>query len=388
MIPFRYNLRSLTVRKATTLATALGIALVVFVLASALMLSNGIRETLGRSGRADNAIVLKRGSDSELGSSLEQAQVGLIAAQPGVKKDASGQPLGVGELVVNIALPRPNSDAIGNVQIRGVPGSALAFRPEVKLIDGRAAKAGTDEAIIGKQVRGRFEGLELGQTFEMRKHRPVTIVGVFEDGGSSFESEVWADLDTVRSSFGRDGLVSSVRVRLESPDRFDALAAAIAAQPQLGLEAKREPAFYEEQSADLSAFIRVMGVLITVFFSLGAMIGAMITMYASVANRQKEIGTLRALGFLQRNILTSFLLESMVLALVGGLVGIGGAVAMKFVKFSMLNPASFSEMVFSFTPTPGILLFSVLFAGITGLVGGFFPAFRAARVSVLEALKG
>jgi putative ABC transport system permease protein len=198
---------------------------------------------------------------------------------------------------------------------------------------------------------------------------------------------VWVDRETLRAAFGREGIVSSVRVHLESPASFDAFKMGVESEKRLGLQAMRETDFFERQSEGTSKFVGILGTLIAVFFSIGAMIGAMITMYAAVANRQREIGTLRALGFSRRSILGSFLIESVVLALVGGLVGTAASIGMGFVKFSMMNFASWSEMVFIFDPTPGILGFAIGFAGLMGLVGGFFPAVRAARVSPVAAMR-
>src|SRR5688500_15152180 len=220
--------------------------------------------------------------------------------------------------------------------------------------------------------------MTIGDKFELKKNRPVNVVGVFEAGGSSFESEVWVNLETARSSFGREGLVSSVTVQLESPAKFDAFKAMIETDKQLLLEARRETKYYEDQSQGTALFISIMGIIITVFCFAGATLGAMNTMFAAVAQRRREVGTLRALGFSRFAILTSFLLEAFLLALLGGAIGAVLASLMSFVKFSMMNFATWSEVVFSFTPTPQILLASVLAGGIMGVLGGFMPALRAA----------
>jgi putative ABC transport system permease protein len=389
MIPISYNVRSLAVRRTTTVATALGIALVVFVLASSLMLGSGIEKTMGRSGRPDHAFVLRKGSDAELSSSIENRLVSLIMAAPGVAKDGSGAPLGSGEVTVVITLDKVGTDnQVSNVQVRGVTEASFALRPEIRIVEGRPARPGTDEVIVGRAIRGRFKGVELQGSFDLKKNRPMTVVGVFESGGSSFESEVWADIDTVRTSFGREGLVSSVTVKLESKLKYDAFAAAVGTDKQLGLEAMRESVYYEKQSEDTQKFVTYLGVVIAVLFSAGAMIGAMITMYAAVSQRRREVGTLRALGFSRASILISFVLEAVLLALAGGLFGVLAAMAMSFVKFSMMNFATFSEVVFSFDPTFEILGTSLLFGGVMGLVGGLLPAIRAARTSPIEAMRG
>ena len=387
MIPVRYNVRSLAVRKSTTLATALGVALVVFVLASALMLSAGVKKTLSASGREDIAIVLRKGSNAELGSAVEDSSVSTNLAQPGIRMEGS-RPLGASEVVVVLALPKVGVKGLTNVSVRGVTEASYSLRPNVHVVRGRPARPGSDEVVIGQRIAGRFEGVDLGQKFELRKNRPVTVVGVFADGGSSYESEAWCDLETLRSAFGREGAVSSVRVRLDSPSKLDLFRAAVEQDKRLGLEVKRETTYYEQQSEDLAKFIGILGTLIAVFFSIGAMIGAMITMYAAVANRQREIGTLRALGFSRFSILTSFLIEAILLALVGGAIGAAASMAMGLVTFSMVNFSSWSEMVFSFDPTPRTIGTALFFAIGMGLVGGFFPALRASRVSPIAAMRG
>jgi putative ABC transport system permease protein len=388
MVPISYNLRSMMVRRATTLASVLGIGLVVFVLAAALMLSNGIKETLGKSGKGDIAIVMRKGSDAEMGSSIEAPTMALILSAPGVKRDEKGAALGIGEVLVVVTMDKIGVDGVSNVQVRGVPDNVTQFRKGVKIVEGRAAQPGTDEVIVGKGIRGRFKGLDLGQSFELRKNRPVRIVGVFTHEGSSHESEVWADIDTVRAAFGRPGLFSAVRVQLDSPTKFEAFEAVVEQDKQLGLDALREDRYYEKQSEGTSMFVTSLGIVIAVIFSIGAMIGAMITMYASIASRGREIGTLRALGFSRHGILMSFLIESLSLSLCGGVLGVIGALFLGTVKFSMMNFASWSEIVFSFTPTPTILLTALFFSGLMGLCGGFFPALQAARISPVRAMRG
>lgn len=388
MIPIAYNVRNLAVRKATTAATAGGLALVVFVFASVLMLSNGIEKTLGRSAAPGVAIVLRKGSDAEISSTLDKEASNLVLSAKEVARLPDGTAAGVGELVVVILKHKLGTDGFSNVQVRGVQEGSMAFRPTMKIVDGRVPQPGTDEVMVGRAIRGRFEGLDLGQTFELKKNRPAKVVGVFEDGGSSLESEVWVDLDTLRATFGRPGLFSSVRVRLESPSKLDAFKAGVESNRQLQLQVMSETAFVEKQSQGMSLFVKALGFLIAVFFSVGAMIGAMITMHAAIASRQREIGTLRALGFARRTILASFLVESMVLAVIGGALGAVASLGMSFVRFSTMNPATWSELVFSFEPTPGILLASMIVSAVMGLLGGFLPAIRAARMSPVLAMRG
>lgn len=388
MIPIAYNVRSLFVRKATTIATVFGVALVVFVLAASQMLAQGIRRTMGNSGDAESAIVLRKGSDAELSSNLEINLVSLIKAAPGVKVGDGGSPIAAGEVVVVIAPQLADEPGqVANVLVRGVTAEVYALRPQVHIVEGRAAKPGTNEVVIGKRLRGKFVGMELGATFELNKNRPATVVGVFESGGSSFESEVWTDVDTARAAFGRNGIVSSVTVRLASAASYDVFAAEVEHDKQLGLKVQRESDYYEKQSEGTSKFISFLGSAIVFFFSVGAMIGAAITMYAAVANRRREIGTLRALGFSGTQVLISFLLEAFLLALLGGAVGVVASLSMMWVEFTMMNFATWSEVVFNFVPTVKIIVTALLAGGLMGILGGFLPAVRAARTSPLVAMR-
>jgi len=389
MIPLSYNLRSLTNRGATTAASVLGIALVVFVLASTLMLGEGVRETIGRNGGRDVAVVMRKGSDNELSSTIDQNKVGVILSAPGVKMGSDAQPLGVGEIAMIISLvPHAAPEGVSNVQVRGVDANITRFRPKVKITEGRMFTAGADEAVVGKAIAGRFEHLDVGDTIEPKKNRPLKIVGVFDDGGSAMESEVWADVDTTRALFGREGMVSTVRAKLDSPGAFDAFEAAVEGDKNLGLEAMTEKQWNDKQSQFLSIFINALGIVISFFFAMGASIGAMITMYSSIASRGREIGTLRAMGFPRRYILLSFVFESLMISAIGGVIGSIAALGMSSVKFSMLNFATFSEMVFQFRPTPTVFVIANSAALGMGLFGGLLPAIRAARVSAVEAMRG
>ena len=387
MIPITYNLRNLAVRTTTTAAAGFGMALVVFVVAAVTMLNNGIKKTLGRTADPRSAIVIRKGSDNELQSSIDEPNVGLVLATPGVGRAADGAPEGVAELLVVILLDKLGTDGFSNVQVRGVPDNVLKYRSHATLIAGRAPQPGTDEVIVGRGIRGRFKGVELGQSFELKKNSQVNVVGIFEDSASSFESEIWADLNTVRTAFGREGLVSSVRVRLETPTKFDGFKASIEQNRQLGLEAQREGEYYEKQSQGLSIFITLLGAVIAFFFFVGAVLGACITMYASVSNRQREIGTLRALGFSRRSIIVSFVFESVLLALAGGFLGGLASMLLGFVKFSMMNFQSWAEIVIAFEPDFVTIAVAIVVACAMGVLGGFFPAVRAARMSPVEAMR-
>jgi putative ABC transport system permease protein len=387
MVPIRYNLRSLTVRKTSNILAVLGIALVVFVLAAALMLSAGIKKTLATSGQDGVAIVIRKGSEAELASSIEDPMVGLVSSQPGVAL-SNGRPISVAETVLVIALEKIGAAGLTNIQVRGVrPEGKLLGRP-VRIIKGREAKPGSDEVIIGKRLDGRFRGLEMGKTFEMRRNRPATVVGVFSADGASYESEVWADADTLRSAFGREGIVSSIRVRLASPGAFEAFRTSVEQDKRMGFEAISERKYYERLSEGTSLFVTALGSVIAFFCSLGAMIGAMITMYGAVSNRTREIGTLRALGFGRGQVLLSFMIESLILSAVGGLIGCVGAITIGSFEISMMNFQSWSEIVFRLDPTPQALGIALVCAGSMGIFGGLLPAVRAARTSPLSAMRG
>jgi putative ABC transport system permease protein len=390
VVPISYNVRSMLVRKATTIATALGVGLVVFVYAAAQMLSSGVTKTMVTAGRPDNAIVLRKGSDTEMASSIELPTVNLILAAPGVKRDSAGNALGSGEIVVVIAQDKIGAEPgqVSNVLVRGVGEQALQVHPEVRVVQGRPPQPGTDEVMIGRGLVGRFAGMQIDSSFELKKNRPVKVVGIFEAGGASFESEVWAGIDTARSSFGREGLVNSVAVRLDSPAKFDAFKAAMESEKRLQLDAFVETRYYEKQSENLSDFVRILGGTVSFFFGFGAILGAIITMHAAVAQRQREIGTLRALGFSRGSILFSFLLEATILALAGGLIGVAAALAFGARKISMVNWSTWSEVTFTFDADPVLLLKALLVGALMGIIGGAFPAIRAARISPVQAMRG
>ncbi len=388
MIPVNYNFRNLYVRRVTTIAAATGVALVVFVLAATLMLTEGLRRALDDSGKADNAIVLRKGSDSEMPSSIDDPTVSLVKGAPGIAKSADGQPLVIAESVVVLFYDLANGEGKSNAALRGVPADVLAFRPEVKIEEGKMATPGSDELVVGKKLVGRFKDMEIGKTVELRKGRIGKIVGIFGSDGSSYESEIWGDLDFVRGSFGRDGVVQSIRAKLTSSAAYEGFEAFVEQDKRLGLEAMGEPEYYRKQSEGTSIFINALGFIIALFFSIGAMLGAMITMYGAVAHRRREIGVLRALGFSQLAIMTSFLFESVMLSLLGGLIGAAASLALGLVKFSMMNFATFSEIVFQFRPTGEIIATALIFGGVMGIIGGFLPAVRAARTPPIEAMKG
>jgi ABC-type lipoprotein release transport system permease subunit len=284
-----------------------------------------------------------------------------------------------------MALPRRGKGQVSNLSVRGVGRAALAVRPQVHIAEGRMFRPGSSEIVIGKALAGRFEGVALGSSIRFAQ-RDWQVVGRFDAGGSGFDSEIWGDATQLMQAFRRDAF-SSVVVRLTDRSLFSQLKARLEADPRLTIDAKRERIFYEEQSRLLSGFIRIIGVALSAMFSLGAVFGATITMYAAVASRQKEIGALRALGFRRASILWAFLAEAMFLGISGWVVGLALASLTMLVRVTTLNWASLSELAFSFVLTPSIALQSLLFALAMGFLGGFLPAVRAARLKIVDALR-
>ena len=388
-IPLAYSLRNLAARKLTTALTAGGMALVVFVFATVLMLDAGLKKTLVDTGMPDNVVVIRRAAGTEVQSGVERVQAAIVESLPQVALGAGGLRLVSKETVVLISLNKRVADGApakpANVIIRGLSPVGLALRPQVKLLGGRMFRPGSNEIITGQAIAQRFNGAGLGETLRFGA-RDWVVVGVFEAGGSGFDSEVWGDADQLMQAFRRP-VFSSLIFRLNDPGAFAAVKETIESDPRLTLEAKREAQFYADQSEALSKFISILGITLSVIFSIGAIIGAMITMYAAVANRTGEIGTLRALGFNRRAILGAFLVESLGLALLGGLVGLALASTLQLFTISTMNWQSFAELAFTFSLDGGIVIKSLVFALVMGLLGGFLPAFRAARMNIVEALR-
>jgi len=380
-----YSLRNLRVRKLTTALTAGGMALVVFVYTAVLMLDSGLKQTLVATGGASNVIVVRRSAEVEIQSLVDRAQARIIESQPEVLRGETGSPLVSKELVVLVSLPKRGDDQSSNVMIRGVGPAALAVRPQVRITAGRMFRPGSTEILVGSGLAGRFDGLEIGASIRFAQ-RDWQVVGTFEAGGSGFDSEVWGESDQLMQSFRRNSY-SSVVVQLADQRAFDAIKKRLEADPRLTVDAQRERVFYELQSKLMSDFIRIIGITLSAMFSLGAVFGATITMYAAVASRTREIGTLRALGFRRAGILAAFLSEAMFLGLVGWAVGMSLASLMLLVKISTMNWSSLSELAFRFVLTPGIVLQSLVFALAMGYIGGFLPAIRAARLKIVDALR-
>jgi ABC-type antimicrobial peptide transport system permease subunit len=384
-IPLAYSVRNLWTRKLTTLLTAGGMALVVFVYAAVLMLDAGLKATLVGTGEPDNIVVTRRPSGTEVQSRVDRRQIAIVESQPEIAAGADGEKLASREVVVLIALPKRDTDLPTNVTIRGVGPHALELRPQVRLVEGRLPRLGVAEVMVGSSVAKRFDGAELGASLRFGG-RDWTVVGVFDAGGSGFDSEIWGDGEQLMQAFRRE-TYSSVVARLVDVGAFEAIKTRLESDPRMTVEVKPERLFYEEQSRALSNFINYLGLTLSVIFSLGATIGAMITMYAAVANRTREIGTLRALGFRRNGILGAFLLEALALALVGWAIGLALASMMQLVQISTLNFQSFSELAFRFTLTPRIVLQSLGFALAMGLLGGVLPALRAARMHIVDSLR-
>jgi putative ABC transport system permease protein len=384
-IPLSYSYRNLLARRLTTFLTAAGMALVVFVFAAVLMLSEGLRRTLVATGSYDNVVVLRAGSESEVQSAIDRTQAGIINAQPEVALDQEGRRLVADEAIVLINLPRRLSGQPGNVIIRGVQPVSPELRREVHLAAGRFLRPGSNEIVAGIQIAKRYQGAGLGETlrFAMRQWR---VVGIMDAGNTGFSSELWGDVETLLAAFRRTSF-SSVTLRLRDPAAFNALKARLESDPRLPVQVLREVQFYENQSRRLATFIRLLGLVLTGIFGLGAILGAMVTMYAQVGARVAEIGTMRALGFKRRHILAAFLVESMFLGFLGWLLGLVPASLLNFFTLSTINWSSFAELTFKFALTPGIVLKSLLFGVGMGLVGGFLPSLKAARLPLLDALR-
>jgi len=385
-IPLKYILRSSTSRRLTTLITMLGIALVVFVFTAVLMMANGVQKTLRSTGSDDNIIVVRKAAMSEIMSILDREAAGIVVNLPQVARFADGRPMSSKEVVVIINLDKLGADGISNVTVRGVEEAAFQLRPQVRIVEGRMFRWGAREVIAGAGITDRFVGAQIGETVKFGGD-VWNVVGIFDSEGSGFDSELWGDLNQIADAFRRSSL-STVTARLKNPDDFSDVASAFERDNRLQyFTAKREKKFFEEQSEMMATFIRILGIFITVIFSTGATIGAMITMYGSVANRTVEIGTMRALGFYRRSILLAFLIESIVLSLGGGAVGLALASLLQFFTISTLNFGSFSELAFSFALSARIVTQSLGFSLLMGLLGGFLPSVRAARLDIIQALR-
>lgn len=384
-IPASYIARNLWVRRVTTLLTAGGMALVVYVFATVLMMSEGIRATLVATGQPDNVIALRKGAGAEINSAVERVQAAILESLPGIATDATGRPLISKEPVVLNNLPKRGSGKPSNVTVRGTTERGLQLRPQVQMVEGRMFQPGTSEIITGRAIARGFQGAGLGETLRFAG-RDWTVVGVFDAGRTGFDSEIWGDAEQMLQAFRRNAF-SSVVFRMADASQFEAIKAVLENDPRMTLELKPETQFYAEQSEALAKFISILGTALSVIFSIGAIVGAMITMFAAVASRVGEIGTLRALGFRRGAVLLAFLGESLLLSLVGGLLGLAAASLMQTVNISTTNFQTFSELAFQFKLTPTIAWRTIAFALFMGLVGGFIPAWGAARLKIVDCLR-
>jgi ABC-type lipoprotein release transport system permease subunit len=383
-IPLVYNVRSIAQRPVSTAMTALGVTLVVAVFVAMLALANGFRATLVRTGTPGNVIVLRRGASSEMESGIGRENARLIAADPRIAPNGVGHPLVSPEVFVVVNIPRAVGEGVNNVVARGVNEEAFAVR-NIHMLAGRQFASGRSEIIIGKKIIPRFAHTAIGDTLRFAG-RDWIVVGHFEAGGSALESEIWGENEQFMPVF-RGQVFQSVIFRLRDPAAFDEVKRALEGDQRLEVQAQRESAFYAGQSTILTGLLTSLAVMITSIMAVGAVFGAVNTMYAAVSSRTPEIAVLLTLGFSPRSVLASFLAESAVIALLGGVAGGLLALPINGIVTSTTNWNSFSEVAFAFRVTPGLLVGGLIFSVVMGVVGGFFPAWRASRLQVVQALR-
>jgi putative ABC transport system permease protein len=379
------NLRSVPQRLGTSLVIVVGIAGVVAVLISVLAMATGFRQTVAGSGRANRAIVLRGGSNSELSSTLSRDATLTILDAPGIRRGDNGRPVGSAEAVVIVELPKKGSNSGANVTLRGVGSQILALRPEIRLVAGRMFQPALHELIVGRAAQLQFQGLDLGSHLSIRGG-DWTVVGMFESGNDSHESELLADADTVLSAYQRN-LFQSVWVLLDSPEAFTGFKDALTANPALSVEVKREPDYYAAQSKQLSTILTFVANFVGGIMAIGAVFGALNTMYSAVSARMVEIATLRAIGFGALPVVISVFAEAVLLAFAGGLIG--ALLAWLFFNGNSVSTLSgnFTQIVFPLKVSAGLLVLGVVWAVAIGVVGGLFPAIRAARLPIATALR-
>jgi putative ABC transport system permease protein len=385
-LPLSYNVRNVRVRWQVTLLAVGGIALVVAVFAVLMSMSEGFKAALRSTGRTDNAIIVQRGSASELTSGVPLDDRNKIVVDERIARDSAGRPLASWEWVVVIGLPRLSDGMPANITLRAVTPRAFEVRGGVELVEGRSFTPGLDEVIVGHKLLERVEGLEVGGTVKYQQ-KSFDIVGIFDSQGGAFESEIWGDFDTFGAIFQRGAGSNSLVVRMKDPAAIPELDRWIRDQPQMQLQAVEERQYYEEQAGALATILRSLATFVAFVMGVGAVFGAMNTMYAIVAARTREIGTLRALGFSRRAILVSFLIESVILSFVGGVIGCLLAFPMNGFSTGTGQTQSFSEIAFSFRITSEIVMTGLGFAVVMGFIGGLLPAFRGARLPITTALR-
>lgn len=375
-----YTVKNTFNRKVTTLLTIAGVALVVFVFCATLMLSYGLEKSLVDSGNDNNVVVMRASSTTEIISIMWRNMGELVKSDPAVIPSQFA-----GEIVVLINQPRRKTLEPSNVPVRGVENASFTIRPQIKIIEGRKYNPGTNEVIAGKKVAEGFEGCGVGETLRFAG-QDWKVVGIFDAGGGAFESELWGDYNQMAQSFQRP-IYSSLTFQLDDPSKFEEVKKRLESDRRLEVDVMTEKQYYYKQSKSFSGFISILGTTISIIFGAGAIFGAMITMYASVSNRTREIGTLRALGFRRGTILFAFMTESIIIAIVGGVVGVALANLLGLVQFSTTNFDTFAEVAFPFKMSTGIAEVALIFSIIMGLLGGFLPAVRAARLKIIDALR-
>jgi ABC-type lipoprotein release transport system permease subunit len=383
-IPLEYNVRSALGRPWATLATAFGIGMVVSILVLALALASGFRAAVTSTGSPDNVIVLRKGADSELSSGIGRDQANIVKSLPDIATGPDGRPLVSPELLVVINQERKQGKGTSNVTIRGVDSEGLALRSGIKIYEGRDVAPGAAELIVGKRIADRFEGFGLGQQVKLEQ-RMFTVVGHFSAGGSGFESEVWG-LNAVFMPVLREDF-QSVTFRMKNPARFRAIKKQLEADPRLGVDVKRESDYYNDLAGPLATTMQALGVFIVLIMAVGALFAAMNTMFASIGARSREIATMLTLGFGKGSILVAFMVESILIALVGGVIGCLIALPVNGTATSTTNFSTFSEIAFAFQITPVALLSGMIFAFLLGVVGGFLPAWKASRQPLAAAMR-
>lgn len=381
-----FNLRTLPQRKGAAIAAAVGIAGVVAVLVGVLSIAEGFRAAMTASGSEDIVIVLRSAAENEMTSGLSREETRLVSDAPGIARTADG-PLASAELFVIIDLRKRSTGTDANVPLRGIQTAGLAVRGDVQLVEGSMFEPGRNEVIVGEGAARAFAGLDLGNTIRVGQN-DWKVVGIFSGGGGAAESEIWTDAAVLQPAYNRGDSFQSVHVKLASPDDFQRFKDALTTNPQLKVKALREADYLIEQSSMLTLFIETLGVSIAALMALGALFGALNTMYSAVAGRTREIATLRALGFGSSPIILSVMLESLVLALIGGTAGATAAyLAFDGFQAATINWQSFSQVAFAFKVSPQLLGSAIIWAAAIGLIGGLFPAIRAARLPVATGLR-
>lgn len=385
-IPLKYTFRSFKAKKLTTAITIIGVSLVVFVFAAVLMMAHGVEKTLVATGAPDNIKITRKAANGEISSIIDPETQNVIRTLPDIGKNPDGTQLISNEPVVVINITKADG-GLSNVTVRGIGKVGMQIRPQVKIIEGRMFNFGLRELIAGEALHKRFPDAQVGSKVKLAGDY-WSVVGIFSSNGSGFDSELWGDAIQLLGAFNRGNTCSSITLKLADINQYDNFKRAFDSDRRLQqFEHDSETQYYAKQSEFLATFIRILGIFITVIFSFGATIGAMITMYSAVANRTVEIGTLRSLGFKRRSILASFLTESLAISLIGGAVGLVLASFLQFFSISTMNFTSFSELAFSFALSPSIIIISLIFALLMGVLGGFLPSVRAARMNIVTALR-